>query len=69
MMLPPHGAEGSVHFAFEVTKEQYGEVLQYIRNRGIEILHEHQWKNGLRSFYFHDPDFNLPEVIDQGLWE
>lgn len=67
--LPPHGASGSVHFAFEVTHEDYATALQKMKEVGIVILHEHTWKNGLRSFYFHDPDKNLVEVIEEGLWE
>ena len=68
-ILPPHGAEGSVHFAFEVTREEYAKAFHDIVGTGIEILHEHRWKGGLRSFYFHDPDLNLLEIIEQGLWE
>jgi catechol 2,3-dioxygenase-like lactoylglutathione lyase family enzyme len=67
--LPPHGATGSVHFAFEVSKAEYGHALEKIRSAGITILHEHSWKGGLQSFYFHDPDGNLCEVIEEGLWE
>lgn len=67
--LPPHGASGSVHFAFEVPGNFYDDTLQMIKSKEIVILHEHTWKNGLRSFYFHDPDKNLVEVIEEGLWE
>ena len=67
--LPPHGAQGQIHFAFEVSKEGYPNALSQIKNSGIEILHEHLWKNGPHSFYFHDPDKNLVEIIEQGLWE
>ncbi|HTM90942.1 MAG TPA: VOC family protein [Flavisolibacter sp.] len=67
--LPPHGAQGQIHFAFEVSKEEYANALSQIKKSGIEILHEHLWKNGLRSFYFHDPDNHLVEIIEQGLWE
>jgi catechol 2,3-dioxygenase-like lactoylglutathione lyase family enzyme len=67
--LPPHGASGSVHFAFEVEQAGYDAALQKIREAGIIILQEHQWPNGRRSFYFHDPDANLVEVIEEGLWE
>jgi catechol 2,3-dioxygenase-like lactoylglutathione lyase family enzyme len=66
--LPPHGARGSVHFAFEVSKDNYAETLESLQKMGITILHEHRWKGGLRSFYFHDPDGNLGEVIEEGLW-
>lgn len=67
--LPPHGASGSVHFAFEVTREEYPAALRKIREAAIIVLHEHTWPNGLRSFYFHDPDENLVEIIEEGLWE
>ena len=68
-VLPPHGAYGCIHFAFEVSKEEYSAALVQIKNAGIRILHQHSWKSGLRSFYFHDPDENLVEIIEQGLWE
>ncbi len=67
--LPPHGATGSVHFAFEVARTDYNASVQKIREAGITILHEHQWPNGRQSFYFHDPDANLVEVLEEGLWE
>ena len=67
--LPPHGAYGTIHFAFEINKEDYSSALLNLKNSGIEILHEHIWKNHLRSFYFHDPDEHLVEIIEQGLWE
>ncbi|MBO9681347.1 MAG: hypothetical protein J7502_01525, partial [Flavisolibacter sp.] len=58
-----------IHFAFEVSKQEYVDALSQIKESGIEILHEQVWKNGLRSFYFHDPDHHLVEIIEQGLWE
>lgn len=36
--LPPHGATGSVHFAFEVSANEYTKALQHIKNAGITIL-------------------------------
>lgn len=67
--LPPHGARGSVHFAFEVEEKEYDVALQKLKDAGVPVLHEHVWKGGLRSFYFHDPDGNLLEVIEEGVWE
>ncbi len=67
--LPLHGASGSVHFAFEVARNEYQAALQQVQDAGIMILHQHTWKGGRHSFYFHDPDKNLVEVIEQGLWE
>jgi len=67
--LPPHGASGPVHFAFEVERNEYDKTVREVKEAGIEILHEHNWGAHHRSFYFHDPDKNLLEVIEQGLWE
>lgn len=67
--LPPHGARGSIHFAFEVAPDEYDASLQKIAAATILILHQHVWKNGLRSFYFHDPDSHLVEIIEEGLWD
>lgn len=67
--LPPHGAYGVIHFAFEVSKNEYPSALQQIKNSDIKILHEHSWKNSLQSFYFNDPDGHLVEIIEQGLWD
>lgn len=67
--LPPHGASGCIHFAFEVEKDEYAKALEAIKMNGITILHEQVWGSGVRSFYFHDPDQNLVEVIEEGLWE
>jgi catechol-2,3-dioxygenase len=67
--LPPHGARGSVHFAFEVEKDVYASTLAELQQKDIPILHEHTWKANLRSFYFHDPDRNLVEVIEEGVWD
>jgi len=67
--LPSHGAKGSIHFAFEVCKEEYDEALTQIKTAGIPILHQHVWEKGIRSFYFRDPDHHLVEIIEQNLWE
>src|SRR5215216_4603652 len=67
--IPSHGASGSIHFAFEVSREEYEPALEKIQHENIEVLHQHVWKGGLRSFYFHDPDMNLVEVIEEGLWD
>jgi catechol 2,3-dioxygenase-like lactoylglutathione lyase family enzyme len=67
--LPPHGAKGRMHFAFEVPRQEYDAALQKIQDEGIPVLHQHEWKDGLRSFYFHDPDLHVLEVLEEGVWE
>lgn len=66
--LPPHGARGSIHFAFETSRTGYNDIKDQL-SKQLTILHEHEWKGGLRSFYFHDPDKNLVEVLEEGMWE
>ena len=67
--LPQHGASGIIHFAFEVSAGGYESTLKKIEKEGVVILHKHSWKGGLSSFYFHDPDGNLVEIIEEGLWQ
>lgn len=67
-VLPPHGATGSIHFAFEVAPGDYDAALQQVQQAGIAILHHHEWKHHLRSFYFHDPDGHVVEIIEEGVW-
>lgn len=67
--LPPHGARGVLHFAFEVPRNEYAAAMAQVQNAGITVLHEEEWDNGRRSFYFHDPDGHLAEVLEEGLWE
>jgi catechol 2,3-dioxygenase-like lactoylglutathione lyase family enzyme len=68
-ILPPHGAYGSIHFAFEMSGADYDLALEKIAAHSIPILHHHVWPNGLRSFYFHDPDAHVVEIIEEGLWD
>ena len=66
--IPPHGATGSIHFAFEIEEGGYNEAVDHMKENDIAIVHQQVWKNGKRSFYFHDPDGNLVEIVEQGLW-
>jgi catechol 2,3-dioxygenase-like lactoylglutathione lyase family enzyme len=68
--LPPHYGQGQLHLAFEVPLECYESWKQKLREASVAILHEHTWKRGMKSFYFHDPDGHLLEVLPEGaLWE
>ncbi len=67
--LPPHGAKGIIHFAFEVSPADYMDAVARIESAGIDIIHHHTWKKGTRSFYFNDPDDNLVEIAEAGLWD
>lgn len=67
--LPPHSGSGQLHLAFEVSPERYEDQKTIIKNLGIEIEHEHEWPNELKSFYFRDPDQHLLEIVMTGMWE
>ncbi|EMR02918.1 VOC family protein [Cesiribacter andamanensis] len=67
--LPPHWAKGKQHIAFEVAAPDYEACKARLAGLGIAITHEEEWPNGLRSFYFEDPDGHVLEVVPAGLWE
>lgn len=65
---PPHHAEGPYHFAFEVTPAEYEGHKALVKQKGITIIDEVVWKNGLESFYFNDPAGNVVEIVPEGIW-
>jgi catechol 2,3-dioxygenase-like lactoylglutathione lyase family enzyme len=66
---PPHYGNGNQHFAFEVNDQDYENVKEEIRAKGIKIIDEVTWKSGKRSFYFLDPEGNVLEILpENGLW-
>ena len=67
--LPPHYAEGNIHLAFECQSDEYEVWKEKIQNIGIEIIDETKWRNDLRSFYFNDPEGNVLEIVEPGIWD
>ena len=67
--LPPHFAYGKQHIAFETSKEEYENWKKLVQDSGISITHEQDWKEGLKSFYFEDPDGHVLEIVPAGIWE
>jgi len=67
--LPPHYGQGHLHFAFEVSSEQYEAWKEKVQKAGIKIEQEVTWKPEVHSFYFRDPDGHLAEMITGSLWE
>ena len=41
--------------------------------QGVEYLkqrrHKATWKDGLKSFYFRDPDRHVVEIVTKGIWD
>lgn len=67
--LPPHYAYGPQHLAFEVSKQEYKSWKSKIESAGIPIIHQQNWRNKYYSFYFHDPELNLLEIVEEGMWD
>jgi len=67
--LPPHFGGGNQHLAFEVSPQEYDSWKKKVRDQSIEIIHEETWTRGLRSFYFKDPEENLLEIVEEGMWD
>jgi len=67
--LPPHDGSGNHHLAFEVPLEEYEKWKQKILDSEIPVEHIHEWPKGFQSFYFRDPDGNLLEIIQPGMWD
>lgn len=67
--LPPHFAKGPIHLAFEVEVSEYQAWKSKVASAGVEIIHEQSWGDGLQSFYFHDPDGHVLEIVQEGMWE
>jgi catechol 2,3-dioxygenase-like lactoylglutathione lyase family enzyme len=66
---PPHFASGVIHLAFEAPEGEYEHLRKEIVDQDIEIIHDHLWEKGHRSFYFKDPDGHLLEVVEPGMWD
>ncbi|MFL5730738.1 MAG: VOC family protein [Cytophagaceae bacterium] len=67
--LPPHYAYGPMHLAFEIEPGEYQAWKDKIVERKILIIHEQAWKMGVHSFYFHDPDGHVLEIVPRGIWD
>jgi catechol 2,3-dioxygenase-like lactoylglutathione lyase family enzyme len=66
--VPPHGASGPGHACFLVPRGAYEAWRAFLPGRGIEVVHDHAWPGGGRSFYFHDPGGNVLEIADRDFW-
>lgn len=66
---PPHYAYGPQHIAFEVALEEYEQWKNEITDLGITIIQEQIWKDDLQSFYFHDPEGHVLEIIPPRIWD
>jgi catechol 2,3-dioxygenase-like lactoylglutathione lyase family enzyme len=68
-MIPPHDAVGQLHFAFAVSKADFGAWEKHLATQGIPVESKVNWPSGGESLYFRDPDNHLVELATPGLWE
>jgi len=67
-MIPPHGGEGRLHFAFAISTDSYESWKVTLAAQHITIESEVRWPPGGRSLYFRDPEGNLVELATPGIW-
>lgn len=68
MGIPPHGAEGEGHVAFEMSDDELGAWKSRLRAKNIDIESDYTWPNGGRSLYFRDPTGNSVELTTRKTW-
>lgn len=66
--LPPHGAEGQIHLALKIRREDVDRWREYLQNLNIPIESEYAWGDKGISLYFRDPDGNLVELVNPAIW-
>ena len=66
---PAHGArDARVHTCLLAVPEEYDGWKEKLRNEGVEIVQEIDWRQGPRSFYFEDPAGNVLEIAEGDMW-
>ena len=67
--VPPHGADGAGHVAFDVPDDAALDAWrEHLARAGVAIEAEVTWPRGGRSLYFRDPAGNSIELITRGTW-
>ncbi|TBH20650.1 VOC family protein [Thermus thermamylovorans] len=64
--LPPHGAKGSVHVAFQVEEEELPRWAEKLQEAGFPVWWA-DWPRG-KSLYTRDPAGNLVELAPARIW-
>lgn len=67
---PPHYGQGELHLAFEAEEGEYDAWRSQVQEAGVAIEQTQYWHDGRkRSFYFRDPEQNLIEILEKGIWD
>ncbi len=67
--VPPHGAAGAGHIAFDVTPSDLSDWQQRLQERGVAIEKILDWPQGGKSIYFRDPAGNSLEFTSPEIWK
>ncbi|HUY32028.1 MAG TPA: VOC family protein [Pirellulales bacterium] len=67
-VIPPHGGDGSAHFAFSITADDLPKWEERLALHGVAIEGRVNWERGGQSIYFRDPDGHLLELATPGIW-
>lgn len=68
--VPPHGARGPAHLAFEIGagEDDIAAWRERLRQEGIPVEAEVEWPHGGRSLYLRDPAGNSIELAPRAIW-
>jgi catechol 2,3-dioxygenase-like lactoylglutathione lyase family enzyme len=66
--IPQVYESSRTHIAFEIDPLDYDTWKAHLAASKVDIEQEVRWGNGTRSMYFRDPDGNVIELIENGLW-
>lgn len=66
--LPPHGARGPGHVAFQVPVNDLPAWRRRLTELAIPIESDWTWPSGAQSLYFRDPDDNSIEITVGATW-
>jgi len=66
--VPSHGTSGIGHLAFAAKPQDLPAWREQLRQAGVTIESEVEWKEGGRSIYFRDTAGNIVELAPPTLW-
>lgn len=66
--IPGSEAQGEIHLAFGVTRDQLAAWEERLRGREVAVESRVEWPRGGKSLYFRDPDGHLVELVTPGCW-
>jgi catechol 2,3-dioxygenase-like lactoylglutathione lyase family enzyme len=66
--VPSHGSSSAGHVAFAAKPEDIDAWRGRLRQAGVPIENEVDWREGGRSIYFRDPAGNVIELAPPTIW-